>query len=345
MSSPLPCDVHVSKPIGADDEKKRRGDIAKRGRAGLYVYRNIVNGAEIAAWCRANGFPTVRDPETMHVTITYSKDPVDWLAMGEPDSWPNPDADGNIKLPAGGPRVLESFGGQNGNPKVIVLAFASNSLSWRHRAMRDKGASWKWPDYTPHITLCADAGDFDFEALKPYAGEIVLGPEIFEPIDEKWTESVVEKHAPAMGESRETEDGGFGTFYKVAGVDEGLGLVFGWAIVCKVNGEDYYDLNIDHDGKRVPEHITEPAMMKGAFNFMKSDRVGNDMHAGPDSGTYVFAFPLTTEIAKAMKIDCPTTGLMVAYAPEPHVLSKFKSGEYTGFSIEGSRVRAEEVSG
>jgi hypothetical protein len=134
--------------------------------------------------------------------------------------------------------------------------------------------------------------------------------------------------------------------YRIAKVDESLGLVFGWAIVCKVNGEDYYDLNVDyagqHAGERVPEHIPENVMMKAAAEFMETARPGNEMHSGPDRGSYAFAFPLTTDIAKAMGITTDKTGLMVAYKPPADVLAKFKSGEYKGFSIEGKRLSFEE---
>jgi|GEM_PF-2920186 len=130
-------------------------------------------------------------------------------------------------------------------------------------------------------------------------------------------------------------------FFRIAKVDESLGIVFGWAVICKVAGQDYYDWNIDHGGahagQRIPEHITEPAMLKSAAAFMASERPGNEMHAGDDVGKFLFAFPLTTEIAKAMGIACDKTGLMVGYQAPPAVLAKFKSGAYTGFSIEGSR--------
>ncbi len=125
---------------------------------------------------------------------------------------------------------------------------------------------------------------------------------------------------------------------RVAKVDENLGLVFGWAIVCKINGVDYYDLNIDPNGEKVPEHIPEDAMLKASMEFMQTARPGNEMHKGPNTGTYVFAWPMTTEIAKAMGIATEKTGLMVAYKPAPEVLAKYRDGTYTGFSIEGSKV-------
>jgi len=130
-------------------------------------------------------------------------------------------------------------------------------------------------------------------------------------------------------------------FFRIAKVDESLGIVFGWAVICKIAGQDYYDWNIDRGGARagelIPEHITEPAMLKSAAAFMESERPGNEMHAGDDVGKFLFAFPLTTEIAKAMGIACDKTGLMVGYQAPPAVIAKFKSGAYTGFSIEGSR--------
>lgn len=133
-----------------------------------------------------------------------------------------------------------------------------------------------------------------------------------------------------------------GTEIRVAKVDASLGVVFGWAVICKVNGQDYYDWNVDHvgehKGKLVPEHIPEPTMMKAGLDFMHgTDRAGNLQHAGPDAGTYVFAFPLTTDVAEAMGITCEKTGLMVGYKPPKDILAKYLDGSLTGFSIEGFR--------
>lgn len=160
-----------------------------------------------------------------------------------------------------------------------------------------------------------------------------------EPVDQALKRSVVHTtsgDSPWLNAAPEPAN------FRIAKVDDTLGLVFGWAIVSKVKGEDYYDLNVDHvgphAGERVPEHIPEDVMMKAACEFMQTARPGNEMHDGPDKGTFVFAFPLTTDIAKAMGISSDKTGLMVAYKAPPEVLAKFKSGEYTGFSIEGRRL-------
>lgn len=139
----------------------------------------------------------------------------------------------------------------------------------------------------------------------------------------------------------------------VIGVDDGHGLVFGYAIVTKVRNadgdlEDYYDLNVDqegvHKGKRVPENITDEAMLEAYVDVRKAstDLPGNEQHAGPDTGVYYDLFPLTEEIAKSLDITVKRTGLLCVYKPEADVLAKFKDGTYTGFSIEGARVDYEE---
>jgi hypothetical protein len=119
-------------------------------------------------------------------------------------------------------------------------------------------------------------------------------------------------------------------------VDDGLGLVFGWAIVCKQDGEDYWDLQGDF--------IPEASMLAAATDFMGTARVSKEMHAGDETGTVLFAFPLTEDIAKAFGVETKTTGLMIAVKPhDAATLAKFRDGTFTGFSIGGRRVEDEEV--
>lgn len=124
---------------------------------------------------------------------------------------------------------------------------------------------------------------------------------------------------------------------EVTKVDAELGLVFGFAIVCKQDGEEYFDTQGDH--------IPEDAMLAAAADFMENSRVAKDMHAGDQIGGVTFAFPLTEDIAKAMGLgEVAKTGLMIAMKPDDEeVLNKFRLGEYTGFSIGGRRVEDEEV--
>lgn len=123
---------------------------------------------------------------------------------------------------------------------------------------------------------------------------------------------------------------------KVAKVEESLGLVFGWAIVCTENGQPFVDSQHDH--------IPDAAMLKAATKFAKGRRTGGDMHSIED-GTVIHTFPLTAEIAKSFGIECDKTGLMIAMAPDNEAtLEKFRNGERTGFSIGGRRIKDTEVS-
>jgi len=128
---------------------------------------------------------------------------------------------------------------------------------------------------------------------------------------------------------------------EVVKVDEELGLVFGWGIVCKVDGEPFYDSQRDH--------IPEEAMLKATASFMLESRVSGDMHERTEKdqpvrdGDVVFSFPLTTEVAKALEIETRKTGWLVAIKPSPQVLSKYRDGTYKGFSIGGSRIRDEDA--
>ena len=125
-------------------------------------------------------------------------------------------------------------------------------------------------------------------------------------------------------------------YAEIKKVDEELGLVMGFAIVCNIDGEPYFDLQGDH--------IPEDAMLKAAADFMENSREAKEMHAGDRIGDILFAFPLTEDTAKAYEITTKTTGLMIAMKPaDDEILEKFRSGEFTGFSIGGLRVEDEDV--
>ena len=122
---------------------------------------------------------------------------------------------------------------------------------------------------------------------------------------------------------------------KVAKVEPGLGLVFGWAIICTEGGDPYVDLHNDY--------IPDNSMLKASTIYAKGLRTAGDMHACAD-GIVVHTMPLTAEIAKAFGIQCDKTGLMIAMEPsDADTLKKFQTGERTGFSIGGSRVSDTEV--
>ena len=160
---------------GGDDTLNLFGDAAPRP---LYVSRKVNNAAAILKHYAEQGIDNLIEAGDMHVTVTYSRDPVDWMKMGA--AW-----NSRLTVEPGGPRIMEAFGPDR---DTAVLAFASSDLTWRHSEMVGNGASWDWPDYQPHVTIAYEFGG-DIEQVKPWLGAIELGPEIFEAIVDTWSDN------------------------------------------------------------------------------------------------------------------------------------------------------------
>lgn len=284
----------------------------------LYVHRPVINWDSIAKWAKEQGFPSTL-ADDMHVTIAFSREAVDWDGI-EPDH-------AEIVLDGGSGRKMKQLGDQG----AVCLGVESPDLAGEWAGFVEKGASWDWPEYQPHITISHQTEGIDLSEIEPYMGKIYLGPQIFKEVGEDRDGDVVEKGV--MNKQIATS--------KILKVDEGLGLVFGFAIICKEGGEDYYDLHNDH--------IPEDAMLKASLDFSIDSRMAKDMHGEGDHGhdqvgMVPFIFPLTTDIAKSLGIQTDRTGLLIAMKPEsPDVLAKFKSGEYSGFSIGGGVTQLEEA--
>ena len=152
----------------------------------LYVQRKLLNASALIAWAKDNGFTSTLAADDMHVTVLYSRSPVDPMKMGE--SWSG-DEQGRIRVKPGGPRAIERFG-----ENAVVLLFASYELESRHRSMVEAGGSHDFDEYHPHVTLSYEVpADVDLAAIKPYAGALEFGPELFEPLDLDWKRKVSEE--------------------------------------------------------------------------------------------------------------------------------------------------------
>jgi hypothetical protein len=110
-----------------------------------------------------------------------------------------------------------------------------------------------------------------------------------------------------------------------------LGLVFGWALTTKSAGVDYFDLHGDN--------IVEDDLIKVALEWMSAGAKTDTMHNREEDGWAPFCMPMTASVAKAFGIPTDTHGIMIAMKPSPEVFAKFKSGELTGFSIDGTGYR------
>lgn len=162
-------------PVSADDPATGKKDLSDAAPRTLYVSRKVTNGADIVAWAKAQGFESTLPASDLHVTIAYSRSPVDWMKVGE--TWSG-DGKGQLKIAPGGARLIDKFG-----EGAVVVLFNSSELAWRHVSIVEAGASWDWPDYQPHITFTYEPGSVDIDKVEPYRGAIELGPEIFEEVD------------------------------------------------------------------------------------------------------------------------------------------------------------------
>ena len=169
--------------IDLEEERKKRAEFAADGPRPLYVYRSLMpsSGRKLLSWAGKAGIPGLMPVEELHTTVLYSKAPVDWFKMGE--AWQS-DPQGRLRVAPGGPRAIIRFG------DAIVLRFSSDDLRWRHERMVEEGASHDYDEFAPHVTIAYAPEDaFDVEALEEaFQGELVFGPEIFEPIDEDWAD-------------------------------------------------------------------------------------------------------------------------------------------------------------
>jgi hypothetical protein len=152
----------------------------------LYVSRKLLNGAEFIKWAKGQGFETTVPAEELHVTVLFSRTPVDWMQMGT--AW-NEDEKGRLRVPAGGARLVEPLGDKG----AVVLLFGSSALSWRHEEMVRNGASHDFDSYQPHVTITYTGSDIDLSKVEPFRGELVFGPELFAEVVDDWEQGLSEE--------------------------------------------------------------------------------------------------------------------------------------------------------
>lgn len=184
----------LEKIVGPDDMVSPEPAPASKPEAGslptqdaqprtLYVSRQLLNTAEFIRWASDQGIRGILPSDQLHVTVLYSRTPVDWLKMGQ-DMWSG--SNGKLSVPPGGPRVVEKLG-----PTATVLSFSSSVLAWRHREMLEAGASTDYPgDYVAHVTISHESQIIDVSKIEAFQGELRFGPEIFREVDEDWKSKV-----------------------------------------------------------------------------------------------------------------------------------------------------------
>jgi hypothetical protein len=191
-----------------------RRPVEKAAKKTLYVHRPVLNADEIISWAKGQGFAVTLPASDMHVTVAYSKQPVNWQAIG--DDWsarpewalghidgqygvtgrPDFDADdppGSLRL-RGGPREVVRLGDKG----AVVLKVQSAALTQRWCSFMHAGASWDYCAFSPHVTITYQApSKLDLAKINPFAGDILLDEEHWGEIDADWAEKLVEKAEPA----------------------------------------------------------------------------------------------------------------------------------------------------
>jgi ADP-Ribosyltransferase in polyvalent proteins/ParB-like nuclease domain len=143
----------------------------------LYVRRPLKNADDLIAWAHRVGFSKTLAPDDMHVTIAFSKTPVDWSSIEAEDT---PISD-RSKV-----RSVEMLGDKG----AVVLRFNSPELQKRWNELGAAGAVWDYPTYNPHVTITYDGGDVDLSVVAPFLGPLEFGPEIFERVKDDWHSNI-----------------------------------------------------------------------------------------------------------------------------------------------------------
>jgi hypothetical protein len=153
----------------------------------LYVHRPLVKTDEITNWASGQGFKSILDPEDLHVTLAFSRKPLDW----------------NQVSPISDPIIIEGGNrsvGKLGQTGAMVLHFEHPDISNRWQEFCQAGASWDYPHFKPHITISYAGHELAPELIEPFMGSLIFGPEEFSQLQEDWDQTITE--IPIVGENR-----------------------------------------------------------------------------------------------------------------------------------------------
>lgn len=122
-------------------------------------------------WAKNQGIPDLFTAEKLHVTVAYSRKPIDYEKAGSGIF------DVEVVF---GDREIARLG-----RSAIALKFKSSVLSARFDAIRKAGATWDYPSYIPHLTVAESLKPIKLANVVPYYGILEFGPEIIEKIESK----------------------------------------------------------------------------------------------------------------------------------------------------------------
>lgn len=142
------------------------------GAAPMYASRPLTQASAdaIRKWAASQGFKTTLPAADMHVTVAYSRTPMNGAAVP---------ATTDRLIAESGKRTVEPLGDEG----AVVLKFDSQELQARWSTYRKAGASWDYENYTPHVTLTYDGAGVDLAGVEPFDGPIEMAAEKQEPLN------------------------------------------------------------------------------------------------------------------------------------------------------------------
>ena len=113
-------------------------------------------------------------------------------------------------------------------------------------------------------------------------------------------------------------------------------IVYAWAYVCSVSGDQV----VDHSG----DVIDEEEMERMAYDFMEEYRDGGEMHNRRGVASAVASMPFTKELQESLGIDVGKVGWLIVFRiNDDDVWEKVKNGTYKMMSIGGKATREKIV--
>ena len=135
----------------------------------IYIKRTLILSDAFLLWCKQCGFETRLPKEELHVTIAYSREPVDTDTI---------ELQTNAMMDMGSVRQLKMFG------DAVVLTFQDKELYERWNQLKALGCSWDYDDYSPHITITYNKPhELDINDLIAFNGQLIFSHEELEDLN------------------------------------------------------------------------------------------------------------------------------------------------------------------
>ena len=130
----------------------------------------------LSDFAEENNIPDPVAPSDLHATLLYSRKHL-------PDYEPLGDLETPLTAKVKGFKGCPTNSGEK-NCLVALLDCPELEERWKY-LMDTHGATWDFPDYTPHTTLSYDVGDLDASRLNPDdLGELVINHEFSEDLED-----------------------------------------------------------------------------------------------------------------------------------------------------------------